>query len=83
MNKWCLDQDFSIRVSIVSSFDKLSKQPKKREIRQPTIYYTIYILDDGTNELSIKSLMFQLLLFFILFTDLEHSKLFIFIFVIL
>ena len=30
VNKWCLDQDFSIRVSIVSSFDKLSKQTKKR-----------------------------------------------------
>ena len=29
VNKWCLDQDFSIRVSIVSSFDKLSKQTKK------------------------------------------------------
>ena len=39
--------------------------------------------DGGTNESLTKRLMFQVLLFFILFIDLGHSKLFIFIFVIL
>ena len=43
--------------------------------------YNILRWDDGTNELSTKSLMFQV--FFTLFIDLGHSKLFIFIFVIL
>ena len=46
-------------------------------------YITLGYLDDGTNESSTKSLMFQVLFFFILFIDLGHSKLFIFIFVIL
>ena len=46
-------------------------------------YITLGCLDDGTNESSIKSLMFQVLFFLILFIDLGHSKLFILIFVIL
>ena len=46
-------------------------------------YITLGCLDDGTNELSTKSLMFQVLFFFILFIDLGHSKFFIIIFVIL
>ena len=46
-------------------------------------YNTPGCLDDRTNKSSTKSLMFQVLFFFILFIDLEHSKLFIFIFVIL
>ena len=45
-------------------------------------YITLGCLDDGTNESSTKSLMFQVL-FLIIFIDLGHSKLFIFIFVIL
>ena len=40
-------------------------------------------LDDGTNQLSTKSLMFQVLFFlYFLYLDLGHSNLFIFIFVI-
>ena len=54
----------------------LAKQARTVEIRQSTIYITLGFLDDWTNELSTKSLMFQVL-------DLGHSKLFIFIFVIL
>ena len=46
-------------------------------------YITLGCLDDGTNESSTKSLMFQVLFFLILFIDLGHSKLFIFICVIL
>ena len=42
-------------------------------------FITLGCLDDGTNESSTKSLMFQVLFFFILFIDLWHSKLFIFI----
>ena len=39
-------------------------------------YITLVCLDNGTNESSSKSLMFQVLFFFILFIDLGHSKLF-------
>ena len=46
-------------------------------------YITLGCLDDGTNESSAKSLMFQVLFFFILFIDLGRWKLFISIFVIL
>ena len=46
-------------------------------------YITLGCLDYGTNESSTKSLIFQVLFFFILLLDLGHSKLFIFIFVIL
>ena len=46
-------------------------------------YIMLGCLDDGTNESLTKSLMFQVLCFYILFIDLGHSKLFIFIFVIL
>ena len=46
-------------------------------------YITLDCLDDGTNESLTKSLKFQVLFFFILFIDLGHSKLFIFIFIIL
>ena len=38
-------------------------------------YITLGCLDDGTNELSTKSLMFHVLFFSILFIDLGHSKL--------
>ena len=41
-------------------------------------YITLGCLDDGTNELSTKSLMSQVLFCFILFLDLGNSKLFIF-----
>ena len=36
-------------------------------------------LDDGTNESSTKRLIFQVLFFFLIFINLGHSKLFIFI----
>ena len=38
-------------------------------------------MDNGTNELVLKCLMFQVLFYFIFFIDLGHSKLFLFIFV--
>ena len=45
-------------------------------------YITLGCLADGTNDSSTKSLMFQVIFFYtMLFIDLEHSKLFIFIFV--
>ena len=46
-------------------------------------YFTLGWFNDGTNESLSKSLMFQILFFFsLLFIDLGHSKLVIFIFVI-
>ena len=46
-------------------------------------YSMLGCLDDGTNDLSTKSLMFQVLFSLILFIDLGRSKLPIFTFVIL
>ena len=46
-------------------------------------YITLGCLDDGTNESSTKSLIFQVLYFSMLLIDLGYSKLFILIFVIL
>ena len=46
-------------------------------------YIMLGCLDDGTNKSSTKSLMIPVLLLIILFKDFGHSKLFIFIFVIL
>ena len=46
-------------------------------------YNTLVRWAYGTKDSSTKCLMFEVLFFFILFIDLGHSKLFIFIFVIL
>ena len=68
--------------SLVKSQSGLAESPFQKSVNLQ--YVTLGCLDDGTNESSTKSLMFQVIFFYnMLFIDLEHSKLFILIFVIL
>ena len=66
--------------SLSSCYSKLSSLTLYVHLKSVNLQYIMLgCFDDGTNESSTKSLMFQVLYFFILFIELGHSKLFIFI----